>query len=67
MTKGPTDKPLVDGCDLCDDNRGPMHLHARCHLSAPLMASLEGGVLTLRCYLPACGRVVTQMRVVEIL
>lgn len=50
-------------CDLCGDNRQPMHLHARCHLTAPLSATLENGVLTLRCYLPECRRVVARFNV----
>lgn len=60
-------KSLVDGCDLCDDNRGPMYLHGRCHMTAPLEASLEGDILTLRCYVPECRRIVARMRVAEIL
>lgn len=62
-------KPLVNGCDLCEDNHapGPLHLHARCHMTAPLQASIEGHILTLRCYLPECRRVVTRMRIAEIL
>ena len=51
------------GCDLCGDNVGPQHLHARCHLTAPLRAELEDGVLTLYCYVPTCNRVVARMRV----
>lgn len=27
-------------CDLCDD-AGPLYLHARCHLTAPLKAAME--------------------------
>jgi hypothetical protein len=54
-----------DGCDLCSDNKGPMFLHARCHMTAPLQASIEDGILTLRCYLPNCRRVVTQMPVMQ--
>lgn len=50
-------------CDLCGDNAAPQHLHARCHLTAPLRAELEAGVLTLYCYHPACNRVVTRMPV----
>jgi hypothetical protein len=67
VTTKSSDEKQVDGCDLCDDNRGPMYLHARCHMTAPLQASLEGSVLTLRCYLPDCRRIVAQMRVTEIL
>jgi hypothetical protein len=57
-------------CDLCGDrDRGPdvLQLRARCHLTAPLQATLEDGVLTLRCYLPECGRVVARLRVFETL
>ncbi len=54
------------GCDLCGDNTGPLHLHAKCHMTAPLRAELDGGVLTLYCYVPTCDRVVTRMRVTSI-
>jgi hypothetical protein len=57
---------LPDGCDLCEDNKGPLFLHARCHLTAPLQASMEDGVLTLRCYIPECGRVVAKFKVTDI-
>lgn len=53
-------------CELCGDNEGPKYLHARCHLTAPLQATLENGILTLRCYIPECNRIVTQLRVTEI-
>jgi hypothetical protein len=59
-------KNKPDGCDLCEDNTGPLYLHARCHMSAPLQASMENGVLTLRCYIPECGRIVTQLKVTGI-
>ncbi len=48
------------GCDLCGDTSGAVFLHARCHPSAPMRASMEGNVLTLRCYLPDCDRMVVQ-------
>lgn len=51
------------GCDLCGDNDGPLHLHARCHFTAPLQATLENGVLTIRCYIPTCARVVARFAV----
>ena len=40
-------------CDLCLDRVGapqgmPLGLHAKCHLTAPLQASLEAGVIILR-------------------
>lgn len=49
-------------CDLCGD-QGPLFLHAKCHLTAPLEALLEGDLLILRCYLPDCGREVARFRV----
>lgn len=63
------DKPANDqtpACDLCEDNAGPVFVHQRCHMTAPLQASLENGVLTLSCYVPECRRIVVQMRVTEI-
>lgn len=59
--------PKATDCDLCGDNEGPKFLHARCHMTAPLQASLEDGVLTLRCYIPGCQRVVARLRVTEVL
>lgn len=66
MPKPPKKSALPDGCDLCEDNQGPMYMHARCHMTAPLQASMEGGVLTLRCYLPECQRIVCQLKVTDI-
>lgn len=57
---------MKDKCDLCADNEGPLYLHAACHLTAPLRASIESGVLTLRCYVPDCNRVVSRMKVTSI-
>ncbi len=54
-------------CDLCGDATAPTYLHARCHMTAPLQASFEDGILILRCYLPTCGRVVVRMRVTELI
>lgn len=50
----------VSGCGLCGDNSQPLHLHASCHMTAPLRAELENGVLTLFCYRPDCNRVVAR-------
>ena len=61
-------EPLPTTCDLCADSTGHpemLYLHARCHLTAPLQAILEGDILTLRCYLPDCRRVVARLRVTE--
>ncbi len=56
--------PTKPVCELCGDNHGPLNLHSKCHLTAPLRAELEDGVLTLRCYVPTCNRVVVKMRVI---
>lgn len=52
-------------CDLCS-NQSPFVLHARCHITAPLQASLEGDILILRCYVPECCREVAKFKVVEV-
>jgi len=52
-------------CEFCGD-QGPLHLHARCHMTAPLQATLEGDILTLSCYLPNCGRKIVRFKVLEI-
>lgn len=57
------DSEAPEACELCGD-QGPLFLHARCHLTAPLQASIEDGVLTLSCYLPDCRREVARYRVV---
>jgi hypothetical protein len=49
-------------CELCGD-QGPLLLHARCHLTAPLLAELDGDLLVLRCYVPGCRREVARFRV----
>jgi hypothetical protein len=57
----------LTACDLCGDNVGPKSLHDRYHVTAPLSAELEAGtgltLLTLRCYVPSCRRIVARMRV----
>lgn len=54
------------GCELCGDNARPGHLRSRCHMTAPLRAEFNDGVLTLFCYVPSCNRLVIQMRVTAI-
>ena len=39
-----------------------LFLHSRCHPTAPLRAEKSGNLLTLRCYLPECGRVVARLQ-----
>ena len=55
-------------CDLCGDE-GVMHLHSKCHLTAPLSAEYEkeSGILTLRCYVPECRRIVAEIKVEKLL
>lgn len=60
-------KPDDPACEMCGDNNGPIHLRARCHMTAPLRAVLERGVLSLYCYVPSCNRLVIRMRVAELL
>jgi hypothetical protein len=61
-----TDPPFgtgAPGCDLCGDADGALFLRARCHLTAPLLARLDGEWLILSCYLPTCGREVVRLKV----
>lgn len=52
-------------CDLCSDT-GPLTARSVCHPTAPLRAVIENGVLTLRCYIPACDRLVARFQVVDV-
>jgi hypothetical protein len=54
--------PLDTGCALCGDQDGALWLRARCHLTAPLEARIEGDWLILTCYLPACGREIVRLQ-----
>lgn len=51
-------EPATAKCELCSDNSIPevLVLNGRCHMTAPLQATLEGNVLILRCYIPECRR-----------
>ena len=49
-------------CDLCGDS-SKLVLLAKCHMNAPLRATLEGSVLILNCYIPTCGREVARFDV----
>lgn len=57
---------MPEKCALCD-GEGPFVLHSRCHLTAPLMATLDGDTLILQCYVPECRREVARMKIKEIL
>lgn len=65
--KKPKAEAEVAICDLCGDNQGPLDVRAACHMTAPLSASLEDGILTLRCYVPTCNRVVCSFRVSSVI
>lgn len=51
-------------CEFCGD-QGPLFLHARCHLTAPLQVSIDGDTLIISCYLPDCGKEVARFKVVR--
>lgn len=58
-------KPELRNCDLCGDQPEKLELRAKCHLTAPLRATIEGNKLTLNCYLPECDRVVAVLELAE--
>jgi hypothetical protein len=68
LTKMPT------GCSQCADGAHAdhlLHLHARCHMHAPMRVSYERtsrdrGVLAVQCYIPDCARPVATFGVREI-
>lgn len=49
-------------CEFCGD-QGPLFLHARCHLTAPLAVELDGNTLIIRCYIPDCRKEVARFEV----
>lgn len=67
MTAKEEPQPSEAGCEMCGDNTKPLHLHSRCHMTAPLMAVIEGDVLTLSCYVPDCKRLVAKMVVSQLI
>lgn len=55
-----TAAPPVQGCELCGDF--PVQLVGRCHPTAPLRVMLSSAhELELRCYIPACDRLVGKL------
>lgn len=63
MTNKPQSPNALTACDLCHDATsptatGPLHIHSKCHITAPLRAEFENGVLSLYCYVPECNRLV---------
>lgn len=67
-----SDKARIEGdvpkCELCGDNEVPevLVVHGRCHMTAPLQATLEGNVLILCCYIPECRREIGRFTVQRI-
>lgn len=62
----------MKGCDLCDDqpSNEDLFLHSKCHMTAPLQATLETGNdgrrrIVLRCYMPECAREVATFIIYE--
>ncbi len=47
-------------CDLCEGD-GPVRLFAKCHLGGPLMLTIEGEEIIVRCYVPECRREVVRL------
>jgi hypothetical protein len=63
-----TDSERITDCDLCGQEGDVVVLHGKCHFLAPLKAELDTktNVLTLRCYVPECAKIVAQFEVKEI-
>ena len=49
-------------CDLCGDIPEEIFIHGKCHMSAPLQASIIGDEIILRCYLPECQRLIVKYK-----
>lgn len=45
-------------CDLCDNPA--MHIHAKCHITAPLRAEIVKYELSLICY--QCGKLIVKFK-----
>lgn len=59
-------KKQDDQCGMCSGFSAHLHIHGRCHPSAPLRAEIgPGNELTLFCYLPDCNRVVARFQSVS--
>ena len=56
------DHKVGEECELCGD-QGALLLKARCHMTAPLQAVLDGDTLILKCYLPTCGKEVVRFKI----
>lgn len=53
-------------CELCGDT-AELHLHGRCHPTAPLRIELNKGIMSVFCYLPTCNRLIGQFAVTPIM
>ncbi len=58
----PADIDRLAACEFCGD-QGPLLLKAKCHLTAPLLAELDGDTLILKCYIPSCMREVARFKI----
>jgi hypothetical protein len=45
-------------CDQCGETEGGLYLHAKCHMSSPTWAILDGEKLTITC--AECGKEVAR-------
>ena len=58
------------GCELCGDIPvDELHLHARCHITAPLRVELhthgDKRILRVFCYVPDCNRHVADFEIAD--
>lgn len=51
-------------CEFCGD-QDHLILKPRCHLTAPLLAELDGDTLVLKCYIPSCMREVVRFKILR--
>ena len=65
---------MPDGCSMCADGSHAhhLHLHARCHMHAPMRLSyrrtgIDRGVVSVQCYIPHCAKPVATFGVREII
>lgn len=52
-------------CELCGDTE-KLEAHGKCHPTAPVRAVLENGIMTLRCYVPSCDRLIAKFKVEDV-
>jgi hypothetical protein len=65
---------MPEGCSMCKDGghaQHLLHLHARCHMRAPLRLAyrrthVDRGILFVTCYIPDCAQHVATFAVCEV-